>query len=99
MLLFQIWKDISYETDYNVYHYLNTILSEKDSKLTEVELLKATTETQLWLNEIAELEDDFRKYKATRAKLDETKSKGKSKKKIKKVKKSSKKATKLKLKA
>ena len=78
------------------------LLSERDSKLTEVELLKATTETQLWLNELAELEEDFNKYKADRAKLDETKTKGKgkSKKKVKKVKKSSKKkATKLKLKA
>ena len=76
------------------------LLAEKDSKLTEVELLKATTETQLWLNELAELEEDFNKYKAERAKLDETKTKGKGKKKVKKVKKSSKKkATKLKLKA
>ena len=62
------------------------LLAEKDSKLTEVELLKATTETQLWLDELAELEEDFNKYKAERAKLDETKTKGKGKKKIKRVK-------------
>lgn len=76
------------------------LLSEKDSKMTEVNLLKATTETQMWLNELNELEDDYASYIKERAKLDETnstKKKKKGKAKL-KVKSKSKKGSKLKLK-
>ena len=68
--------------------------------MTEVNLLKATTETQMWLNELNELEDDYASYIKERAKLDETnstKKKKKGKAKL-KVKSKSKKGSKLKLK-
>ena len=69
------------------------LLNEKDGKMTEVNLLKATTETQMWLNELVELEDDYESYIKERAKLDVTTSKakkGKTKLKLKSKKKASK---------
>ena len=47
------------------------LLSERDAKMTELELLKATTEKQLWINELTELESDFEKYVSERAKIDD----------------------------
>ena len=43
------------------------IMKEKDTKLSELERLKATTEEQIWLQEIGALRDAYQMYKKTRA--------------------------------
>lgn len=73
------------------------LLSERDAKMTELELLKATTEKQLWINELTELESDFEKYVSERAKIDDDGNSKKGKK-SKKASKPKKVKTKLKLK-
>ena len=73
------------------------LLSERDAKMTELELLKATTEKQLWINELTELEADFEKYVSERAKIDDDGNSKKGKK-SKKASKPKKVKTKLKLK-
>lgn len=62
------------------------IMKEKESKLAELKKLKATTEQQMWLQEIGTLREAYEGYKKTRAVLQVTKIKV-AKKAAKKVKK------------
>ena len=62
------------------------IMKEKESKLAEQKKLKATTEQQMWLQEIGTLREAYEGYKKTRAILQVTKIKV-AKKAAKKVKK------------
>ena len=43
------------------------IMKEKETKLSELERLKATTEQRMWLQEIGTLRDAYQMYKKTRA--------------------------------
>jgi DNA topoisomerase-2 len=46
---------------------VETILREKEETEREMEILVGTTETQMWLNELATFETEYMKYKAERA--------------------------------
>ena len=43
------------------------IMKEKETKMSELERLKATTEQRMWLQEIGTLRDAYQMYKKTRA--------------------------------
>ena len=50
-------------TDENV----EKIMKERDSKLAELEALKATSEESIWLSELVELRKEYMDYKTARA--------------------------------
>ena len=45
---------------------MNKLLKEENDKLKELKILKNTTIEQMWLNEIDELDNNFKKYKVER---------------------------------
>ena len=88
--------DRGYDMIDNSYNYLTKMpmdsvseenvaktLQEKGDKETELELLKATSEDQMWLTELDEFKEEHTKYCALREKemmIDDNPKKGKSKK-------------------